>query len=254
MKSTILDHPTISNRYFFPHKAIIKDPFWVQCGEVQISCYYKKNPAFKKAVMLFHGNGETVSDYINSYVPLFEKMGLNCFLAEYRGYSMSDGQPELVKMLSDIEFFVQAMNTPPENIIVFGRSIGSLYALETIKQFPTIPALIIESGIADIMDRLLIRVHPEEIGASLDEMHIAARRDFNHEEKINNFNGASLIIHTMGDSLINYMHGENLYKWAPNPKKLKLFESGDHNTIFSANFNEYVRVIKDFLSEQNLLE
>ncbi|MFC1733137.1 alpha/beta hydrolase, partial [candidate division KSB1 bacterium] len=183
------------------------------------------------------------------YVPIFNQLGYNCFIAEYRGYSMSSGQPGLVKMLNDVHFIIEAINQPINNLILFGRSVGSIYAIHAANNYPEIPGLIIESGIADIMDRLLLRIHPEEIGATFEEMHTAVKCDFNHQEKLSKFRGASLIMHTMGDSLINYLHGENLYDWAPEPKVLKLFERGDHNTIFFTNSDEYKKTILRFLSK-----
>ena len=198
-------------------------------------------------MILFHGNGETVADYIDIYLPVLSKMNINCFISEYRGYSMAGGQPGLVKMLGDVDYIIEAVGKPLEKLVLFGRSIGSLYAIHAASRYPEIPGLIIESGIADIMERLLLRVHPEEIGATYDEIKAAVMRDFNHQGKLSLYKGASLFMHSLGDSLINFSHGEKLFSWASEPKALKLFERGDHNTIFYANEEEYIDALKGFL-------
>ena len=51
----------------------------------------------------FHGNGETIDDYVPWFPELLEQRGLNTFLAEYRGYGASTGVPLYGRMLDDTE-------------------------------------------------------------------------------------------------------------------------------------------------------
>ena len=108
MTQSILDHPLVSERYFFPRREQFKDPFWVDCGDVQLSCYYQQKYPDAKTIVFFHGNGEIVPDYLELFVPVFDQMGYNLFLAEYRGYSMSTGVPAMVAMLGDVEHIIKA--------------------------------------------------------------------------------------------------------------------------------------------------
>jgi len=71
-----------------------------------------------------HGNGEIVSDYIYSKLSYLE---YNILYAEYRGYGFSSGDnPSLVNILDDVEHIIKSIDTPLEDIILFGRSIGSI--------------------------------------------------------------------------------------------------------------------------------
>jgi pimeloyl-ACP methyl ester carboxylesterase len=245
---SILDHQLITERYFFPRQENVENPFWINCEDAELSCLYHHKHPESKTVVYFHGNGETVSDYIELFVPLFEQMGYNLFLAEFRGYSMSTGVPTLYSMLSDVDRIIKQIGVPPEKLVLYGRSIGSLYATHGVYLYPDIAGLILESGIALLLERLIMRVQPNEIGISMEEMEKAVDKEFNHREKLAAYKGATLVMHAKNDSLVHYKHGEALYNWAPEPKTLKLFDKGDHNDIFFVNAETYFPLMFKFIA------
>lgn len=248
MTQSIFDHPLVTERYFYPRRETFENPYWVESGDARLACYYHHKFPNAKTVIFFHGNGEIVSDYIDLYVPTFDQMGFNILLAEYRGYGMSTGTPALATMLDDVSPIIKAVNLPPEQLILFGRSIGSLYALHGIYLFPRISGLIIESGIANILERVLLRVHPSEFTISMEKLEEEVKKTFNHQQKLAGYKGASLIIHAKHDSLVNVSHGRQLHDWAPEPKKLIIFDKGDHNDILMANAQDYFLSIYRFIS------
>jgi len=244
---SILNHPLISEQYFFPRPASFDRPFWVDCGPVRLGCYYHHKHPKAKTVVHFHGNGEVVSDYLDDFVPAIDRLGYNCFLAEYRGYGMSNGRPALIDMLVDVEQIISAIGQPPEKLVLFGRSVGSLYALHGVSCFPNIAGLIIESGIADPLERLLLRVHSQEMGATDEQIRAAMTKDLDHRAKLAKFKGASLIMHTRYDGLLDVSHAQRLHQWASQPKTLKIFAQGSHNDILFVNFAEYFQTVQAFM-------
>jgi hypothetical protein len=246
---SLLDHPLVSARYFFPRRVSIENPFWVECGDVRLSCYFLRGQPGAKTVIFFHGNGEVVADYIELFVPLFSQVGYNCLLAEYRGYGMSGGYPALQTMLGDVAHIVEAAGAPPEQLILFGRSIGSIYAIHGAYLFPRAAGLIIESGIAHLMERLLIRLKPHELGIVEKQLREEVDTHFNQPAKLAGYKGASLILHARGDSLVPWSQGQQLHDWAPPPKTLKIFDQGDHNDILAANAEAYIRQLYTFLAQ-----
>jgi len=244
---SILDHQILSSRYFFPRRDGFDEPFWVENGDVQLACYYKEKHPDAMTVIFFHGNGEVVADYINLYVPLMDQLGCNCCLAEYRGYGMSSGDPTLVAMLSDVKAVVDALQKPREKIVLFGRSVGSIYAVHGVSVYPDIAGLVIESGIADVYERIMMRLAPGELGKSNEELFHQVQTHLDAEGKLNGFKGRSLVMHARHDSLVDLGHGQALYGFLPEPRRLKIFEKGDHNDIFSVNAGEYIEELRDFL-------
>ncbi|MCP5107779.1 MAG: alpha/beta hydrolase, partial [bacterium] len=219
-------------------------------GDARLGCYYLNKYPGAQTVIFFHGNGEVVADYLDLYVPVFDQMGYNCLLAEYRGYGMSTGTVALGAMLGDVEKVIEATGQPPEKLIIFGRSVGSLFALHGVSLFPGIAGLIIESGIADFLERLLLRVHPTELGTTMPAVQAEIEKVFNHKEKLAGYRGSTLILHARHDSLIHHVHGQKLYEWAPEPKQIKIFDQGDHNDIMMVNAKEYFQLIYRFISER----
>jgi fermentation-respiration switch protein FrsA (DUF1100 family) len=246
---SLLDHPIISSRYFFPRKASFGNPLWIDAANgSRLACYRQVINTDAKTVVYFHGNGEVVADYLPSFAEWMARAGHNLLLAEYRGYGMSNGQPSLVGMLDDVVPIIQSLNQPDGRIVLFGRSIGSLYALHGVSCRPEIGGLIIESGIADTTQRFFQRVSPEEIGTTAAEVTNELRNRFDYVEKLRAFRGKTLVLHARFDDLVPVQHAEMLYAAAPEPKRLQIFDQGGHNDIFPRNHSQYMRLVEDFLA------
>jgi pimeloyl-ACP methyl ester carboxylesterase len=247
MTNPILDHATLTARYFYPWPNRFADPFFVQGDGFRLGCRYRRISAELPTIIHFHGNGETVADYLGDFEERVTGMGANLLLAEYRGYGMSDGEPGLAAMLDDVRLVTEASGVPPEKIIFFGRSLGSLYAVHGAALYPQAAGLIVESGLAEPLDRILVRVEPHQVGATMAALQEAVARHLNQRQKIASFKGRVLILHTRNDDLIAVSHAENLYEWATEPKELLIFERGDHNTIMAINATAYYRAVERFI-------
>ena len=248
MLSELLDHPLISERYFFPRDGYFKDPFRVNCGDAQLACSYHEIDPAAKTLIHFHGNGEIVDDWQGDFVTLIQQMGCNVFLAELRGYGQSTGQPQMGRMLEDVIPTIEALQRPASELIFFGRSVGSIFAVEAASKFPQAAGLILESGVADVLERLLLRVEPRELGVSAAEFEAEADRRLNHQRKMASYPGPVLVMHTQHDGLVDVSHGQRLYDWAPGKKKLKIFPQGTHNDIMYVNAREYFSLLAEFIA------
>lgn len=250
--SHLLDHPLIADRYFFPRPGHCPEPFWVDCGDARLACYYRRIDPGAGTLVHFHGNGEIIDDYLDDFVDLVAGMGWNCLLVEYRGYGRSSGRPELGKMLADVPRVIGALGQPPGNLVFFGRSVGSIFALEAVARFPDAAGLVLESGIADLLERLLLRLAPGELGVGWPELATAVKTQCDHREKLRNYAGPVLVLHASRDSLVDISHGERLYQWAAGPKRMLRFDRGDHNNVMVINAREYFSALREFLSSLEL--
>ncbi|WP_321494375.1 alpha/beta hydrolase [uncultured Desulfobacter sp.] len=247
--SNLLDHPLIEQRYFFPREGFFADPFWVDVDGARLACsYHEINPGAKTLVH-FHGNGEIVDDWQGDFVSLINQMGCNCLLAELRGYGQSSGRAQLGKMVADVAPTIRALKCREQDLIFFGRSVGSIFALEAAARFPNAAGLVLESAVADVLERLLLRVHPDELNVDLSTFRNAVDQQLNHQQKIASFKGAVLVLHTIHDGLVDVSHGQRLYDWARGRKTIKLFDHGDHNTIMMVNAPEYFASLNQFIRE-----
>ena len=242
----LLDHPVISERYFFPQRVPLDDACRVRSQDLELGCWRSAPPSERPVLLHFHGNGEVVHHWIDELTPRVQAMGWELFLAEYRGYGASEGQPLLESMLDDVEAIVNAVGVPRERIVVFGRSIGSLYATEAIQRFPELAGLVLESGIHDLYERLALRMRPIELGCTDADLRAAVTARFDQGAKLEAWGGPSLIMHAEHDHLVGIRHAVQNAE-AARDSQLVRFPRGDHNSILFANETEYFRVLGEFL-------
>jgi len=246
-ESSCLDHPVLAERYFYPWPNRFPEPFFVEGKGGRLGCWYGRWFPEGLTVVHFHGNGETVGDYLDGFAGRMESLGVNLLLAEYRGYGMSDGEPRLAAMLEDIPAIVAASGVDPGRLIFFGRSLGSLYAAHAASLYPMAAGLVMESAIADPMERALARVAPWQLGVTHDELRDEVYRLFNQQRKLAVFPGRTMVMHTRNDGLVDLSHAERLHSWANGPKELVVFERGDHNNIMEVNRDSYFAHLERFL-------
>jgi pimeloyl-ACP methyl ester carboxylesterase len=245
-----LDHPTLNRRYFFPRPAAFRDPTWIDAGDAQLACAFHQVDGADLTVVHFHGNGEVVRDWLEEGLPdRFAALGASLLLAEYRGYGLSTGEPALGRMLDDVEAVIRAADQPPERVVLFGRSVGSLFAIHGAARFPEVAGLVLESAIADPLERLLLRVDPAELDLSPEAFaaEVAARLD--HRAMMAAYRGPVLVLHALFDDLVPVTHGERLAAWAGGEATTCLFRRGHHNTILSENEGAYFDAVAAFLAK-----
>lgn len=218
-------------------------------GSVRIGCrFYPGQPEWPLLVY-FHGNGEVAADY-DDIASLYRARGINLFVADFRGYGSSTGQPTVRSQLEDAAgVFAQAKAIMKAEgfsgpLYVMGRSMGSLSALEIAARREGGPAgLILESGFCCISR--LIRL----FGLPADEGAMAA--DENRAmENIRRLQLPVLIIHGEYDSLVPFAEGQLMYDHIPSgEKRLVMIPHASHNDIMFMDMRRYFGAIDDFIHE-----
>jgi len=244
---SVLNHRLISRRYFFPIVQPLLDQWMVDVPGARLACARHVFDSAAPTVLHFHGNGEVVDDDLPELPALMAALGVNLVLAEYRGYGGSTGEPRLAEMLSDGPAIFDALGQSPEKVIAFGRSIGSLYAMHLAAARPGLAGLIIESGIADVLERLLLQVMPEALGVTRAQLAAAVTTHLNPRTWLARHEGPSLFLHAAHDDLVSVEHARCLHGGAREPKRRVIFTHGDHNSIFTANRDAYCRALREFL-------
>jgi len=216
--------------------------------EDNISVHARLYPADLNAptILFFHGNGEIVADY-EDMAPLYTKMGINFFPADYRGYGRSTGMPTVTAMMEDAhKIFHFAKNTLSENgyagpVIIMGRSLGSAPALELASNYQEdISALIIESGFAYALPLLRL------MGINVDSLGISEKDGLQNIDRIKNFEKPALFIHAEFDHISPFTDALALYHACPaEDKTLLKIPEANHNTIFSFGMNDYMNAVKE---------
>ena len=245
----LLDHPVISERYFFPRPDQPPEyrDFTTPDGE-RLRCFEHRPHPQGKTLVHFHGNGEVVADYLHDFVGDVAALGLNVLLVEYRGFGGSTGRPQLAKMLGDVRTVRESCGIPSKDVVLYGRSVGAIFAVEWASQDSEIAGLILESGVANPHQRLVLRLDPAELGVDKAAFEAACNEHLNHESKLARYLGPFLVFHAINDSIVELNHAQLHMEWSKSPgKRLITFHRGDHNTIMTYNWREMLQRLKEFI-------
>ncbi len=246
---SILKDNILTKRFLFPRKKKFENPFFIYSNGNKLSCIRFKNFENGKMLVVFHAGNELVLDYSGSFAFEIEKMGINLLLVEYPGYAMSSGESDVLSILDIIPDIVRTCSTPLKDMIVFGRSIGAVYAIDTVSKFPDICGLIIESGVADFYQRIIKRVNAEDLDCSDELLKTEIFKYFDNKKKLKNFKGRTLIMHAADDRIIETEQAFMNYKWANGPKCLELFELSTHKGMHISHRDKYFGFIADFVNK-----
>jgi alpha-beta hydrolase superfamily lysophospholipase len=211
-------------------------------------CFYfsdKKHPN----ILFFHGNGEVASDY-ESIGSIYNQIGVNLFVVDYRGYGRSGGKPTLTNMIKDahpvFEGFKRVLkeNGFSGNLFLMGRSLGSASAVELAPHYQSqLGGLIIESGFANIFNLFAY------LGFPLQALGVAVPKIPSSLGLIRKISLPTLVIHGEYDQIVPVEEGKALYETiAAKDKRLLIIPGVDHNTIFMGGTEKYLRALKDFIS------
>lgn len=250
---SLLDQPEVLSFIFFPRKDVTEAPANASDHlipvdkDVSISCRFYVHSQRAPSFIYFHGNGEVVSDY-DHIAPIYNQLGINLFVADYRGYGASQGRPTFSNMISDalaiFKAFVDILNENhySNDIFVMGRSLGSAPAIEIVYHHQEqLKGLVIESGFASIINLLLYLGLPTESLGLKDT-------EFPNLTKMRTITIPTLIIHGEYDSLIPPTEGKALFENAASRNKnLVIIPDAEHNDIMLVGMERYFKAIKEFI-------
>ena len=196
-----------------------------------------------RATLLFcHGNAGNISHRIE-IIKIFNKLKLNVFIFDYRGYGRSQGSPSEGGLYRDAQaaykYLLSREDINKDAIVIYGKSIGANVAIDLASKVK--PAcLISESGFSSAYDmgRKLFPYLPIKwiITIKYDAL-----------TKIKDIPIPKLIIHSQDDEIIPFRLGERLFEAATQPKEFYQMQGGHNEAIFMAQ-EEYSVKINDFLS------
>ncbi len=217
---------------------------------VSLGCRFYSCGKEAPTILYFHGNGETVNDH-NEIGYMYNKHGINLFVATYRGYGWSGGSPSVGGLIQDSAITYEfAKNWIKENeytgaLFVMGRSLGSASAIEiAFNNNDELKGVIIESGFADI------KPLAERLGLDMDALDFKEEDGFNNKKKIESVTIPTFILHGQRDELIPIAEAERLQAFSgARSKQFQIIPGAEHNTMISTGGDMYFQAIKKFIDD-----
>lgn len=196
-----------------------------------------------RTLLFFHGNAGNLSHRGDS-IRIFTELGLEVLIIDYRGYGRSQGSPSEQGLYRDAtaawQWLTQVRGTPPEEIVLFGRSLGGAVAAWLAAR--TTPAAVIIESSFDRMQSLA------EVHYPLLSRLIPLRVAFPAVEEIADVHSPLLVLHSPDDTIVPIRLGRLLYDAAPGPKRFVGLRGG-HNEGFLHSQPQYQNALAAFLGQ-----
>jgi abhydrolase domain-containing protein 17 len=222
---------------FLPHPSSYQDSaeiikITIASGK-KISAVYLPNPAAKFTLLVSHGNAEDLGDD-KYWLDSLRHAGFSVFAYDYEGYGTSEGRPSEKACYQDeaaaYEFLAVDLKTPPDSIIIFGRSVGSGPAAYIAAKRPS-AGVILQSPFVSAF-RVLTRIP------------LLPFDKFPNYKYIRHIHSPVLIMHSRADSVIPFRHGQQIFELANPPKRSFWATNADHNDMDLAQ--GYLEAIQAF--------
>lgn len=250
-----LFYPKIENFFvFYPDKTFAAVPSdWgveyedltFEAGDgTKLHGWYFPGNGKGPTVLFSHGNAGNISHRIDNIRRLLD-CGLRVFIYDYRGYGKSAGRPSETGIYEDglaaWDVLVNKKKVLPDNMVLFGRSLGAAVAIEIATKRKA-GALIMESAFTSTRD-MAKEMFPFQLFAPLLPAH------YNNLEKVKQITVPKLIIHGTIDELIPFRMGKGLYDAAHNPKYFFPIRGAGHNDTYVVGEKDYFEKLCGFSKE-----
>jgi len=221
-------------KYEYP----VEEVFFEPKKGVRINGLHFKIPNSKGVVYYFKGNTRSIKGW-GKFARDFINKGYDFFMIDYRGFGKSRGKRSEDAIYADGQIAYQYLKEVygEENIIIYGRSIGSGFATKIAAQNSP-KKLILDSPYFSMLYLLRGKVPILPIQKLL-KYHI--RTDL----FLPDVKSPVYIIHGLKDRLIPFRHGRKLTE-VSNDGKLITIEGGGHNNL--PNFSKYHETLRNILN------
>jgi uncharacterized protein len=206
--------------------------WWIQAGGHRV-------------VLLFHGNAGNVSHRLDRARLFAERLGVDLFLVDWRGYGRSEGKPSEAGLYRDglaIYDAARECGFSPERIVLLGESLGCAVALEVALQRKC-AAVALETPFLSVP--ALARKHYPFVPGFL------VRSKFDSESRIARVTARKLIIASESDEIVPLSHARRLFDVAAPPKDLYVVPGAGHNDAYSTGGGAYLFTWRRFLAGVN---
>eukprot|EP00607_Mallomonas_marina_P005055 CAMPEP_0182426532 /NCGR_PEP_ID=MMETSP1167-20130531/13024_1 /TAXON_ID=2988 /ORGANISM="Mallomonas Sp, Strain CCMP3275" /LENGTH=278 /DNA_ID=CAMNT_0024608021 /DNA_START=58 /DNA_END=891 /DNA_ORIENTATION=+ len=214
-----------------------------------------KVPAFyidRKAsitILFSHGNAEDLGMIYEWFCEFTRELQVNLLAYDYEGYGKASGTPSELACYSDIEaaytHLTEAMGQSPENIVLYGRSLGSgpsCYLAQRLRfEGKTLGGLILQSPLLSVY-RVAFNFRftlPGDLFPNVD--------------RIADISCPILVVHGTRDEVVPFWNGEDLFLTASKKWRAKPFwvEGAGHNNIETMlrDDGSFFDRIREFLEE-----
>ncbi len=243
--------PSRRIKYTPDHYEMPYEEVWIPVdadSQAQLNGWWIPVEGATQAVLLLHGNGFNIGANLPQ-AQVFYRLGYPVLLIDYQGYGKSIGRfPTETQIYGDAQVGLNYLRSQrgfsPEQIIVFGHSLGGAIAIHLASQNPHLAALIIQGSFTNIRDMA------EHDGfAAVLPINWILRQSFDSMALLPTLRMPIFFVHGECDRRVPAWMSQALYARATTDHKdLYLLPEGDHNHVPEIGGQAYQAAIAQFLA------
>lgn len=261
MGASCAARPLYTHFLFFPKRHFHSEPKQIdgvpkQNVEINVKDgslhgWYFERAKAPYVVLVNHGNGGNVSSVMWIARNLLSS-GVSVLLYDYRGYGRSKGDPTVQTICDDGDAaysFLISKGYKPENIILYGQSLGCAVACHISTQHE-VAGLILQSGFSSLRNVAYQRFPflqrtPNLVPDALDNAAILSQSNL-----------PVLLIHGDRDKVVPFQNAEDLYRSACGEKWLVVCPNSGHrlypesDSLHRSAVHRYIGHMIDELKEK----
>ena len=223
---------------------VARESVKIDIGDQHLGGWYFEKPGSPYVVLVSHGNAGNVTS-VEWIANNLLQAGVSVLLYDYRNYGTSSRQPLTVDTICDdgnaaYTFLVQKKNFKPENIILYGQSLGCAVACSISKQHQ-VAALILQSGFSSLRNVAYHHVPflehaPKLVPDALDNKEILSQSKL-----------PVLFIHGDKDHTVPFENAQQLFAAATGPKWLVVCHNTGHR-LFPKADSQHRLAVAEFIA------
>lgn len=192
-------------------------------------------------VVFMHGNSDNIESFYKKLIP-FAEAGYGTFIGEYRGFGGIKGKISQKNLEDDalaMINYLRTLNYDNDNLIIYGMSLGSHMAINTIYQLQkdgNFKGLILEVPFDSLENVVKDRV---KVLLPLD---IILQDKYDNLEMIGQIKTPMLFTVAENDKVVPVERAKNLYKNAPENKLMIEYPNAEHHNLY--DYKNYEVMLK----------
>jgi len=247
--SGVIYAASFADKMIFPHVPPSytdgSDTFKLKASDGEtITATYLEAPGSRRVLLYSHGNGVDIG-MIRQYLQTFQTAGISVLAYDYPGYGTSTGQASEngVYAAADAVYMhaTQTLNFAPEQITLYGRSLGSGPSCWLAERYP-IDRLILDGAFSStfrVMTR--IKVLPWDKFDNLKRLR-------------SSITCPTLIIHGDEDQTVPFEHAKQNWKALKGVKQKLWVKGAGHNNLRQVAGAIYWDTVLPFIKDSNSIE
>jgi fermentation-respiration switch protein FrsA (DUF1100 family) len=190
-----------------------------------------------------HGNAGNISHRVPDIHAFHQRLGVNLFIFDYRGYGRSSGAPSEDGINRDAEAALDALRSRVDvdidALVYFGRSLGAAVVIELALRHPP-RGLVVEGAFSSVPD-MARHAYP------FLPVWPLLRTHYDSLSKVDRIARPLLVIHAERDEVVPLEMGKRLFEAAREPKTFFLVPRAHHNDTSTVGGESYFRALETFM-------